>query len=555
MTTRSELEAQLLAPDGMFATTTDLVPDLAGNRTEMTVFASRFSHLREALAFSAGHGEAEYIVFGDRRITFAENVELIAALADGLATEHGIGHGSRIAILAANSAEWIHTFWAGVSLGALVVAMNGWWAGDEVRFALGDSEPDVLVGDAKRLARLDGDNPGCTVLTVENDIPGLIERHRGAALPEVDIAEDDPAVILYTSGTTGRPKGAVQSHRNVIASMGLQFFHGARTAMLETPDPDASPRKILMQAPLFHVSGLHAGAISMLVGGTTGIWLTGRFDPAAAARIIEDEQITNWSALGNVINRFVADPAVDGYDLSSLTHLGGGGAPISPDAQERYRRLFPNVKGMGYGYGLTESGALVSITFDDEWRDDPTTVGEPLPTIDVEIRDAEGTPLPEGEEGEICVRSAAVMLGYWRRPEVNAVQLVDGWLRTGDIGRFENGRLYLASRRRDLIIRGGENVYPVEIEACLEERDDVAEAAVIGVDDEELGEIVKAVVVPARGATLDSDALSAHVAGRLAAFKVPAVWEIRSEPLPRTATDKVLKNVLRGDDVTTFIDE
>jgi len=554
---REELEAELIAPGAMFATTTDRVPDLQGDEHEMQVFEQRFGHLRQALELSAAHGDAEYVIFGDDRITFTQNVEAIASLAVGLSNEHGIGPGSRVAILAANSAEWIQSFWAATSLGAMVVAMNGWWAGDEIRFALEDCTPHLLIADEKRLARLDGNDPGTPVLSIESDVGRIMATNPGADLPTVDIEEDTPAVVLYTSGTTGRPKGAVQSHRNVIASMGLQFFHGARTAMLDPLPPEAQawPRKTLMGAPLFHVSGLHAGAVSMLVGGSTGVWLTGRFEPAEVAALIESERITHWNALGTVVNRFLADPAIGDYDLSSLVHLGGGGAPVGPALQARYRELIPNLAEMGFGYGLTESGALISITWGEEWAEDPTTVGRPLPTIDVEIRDADGTPLPDGEEGEICVRSPAVMQGYWNRPEVNAEQLVEGWLHTGDIGRFENGKLYLASRRRDLIIRGGENVYPVEIENRLDEHPDIEESAVIGVDDEVLGEIVKAVVVPVEGAEPDTEALAEWVGASLAAFKVPTEWEIRREPLPRTATLKIIKNVLRGDDAVEFIAE
>jgi acyl-CoA synthetase (AMP-forming)/AMP-acid ligase II len=292
------------------------------------------------------------------------------------------------------------------------------------------------------------------------------------------------------------------------------------------------------------------------VGGKA-VYRPGRFDPEDVLRLIERERVTAWSALGNMPHRVVSHPAVGKYDLSSVSNIGSGGGPTSPEIQRRLREVFPaGGRNMGIGYGLSESVTAVAVITGDELLLRPTAVGRAVPTHEIEIRDAEGRVVPEGVEGEIFIRSPYVMTEYWRKPEATHETLLPGhWLRTGDIGRFEDGFLYINSRARDMILRGGENIHPVEIEHRLEAHPDVAEAAVLGVDHEELGQEVKAVVVPREGATPDTEALAAFVGESLAAYKVPAHWEIRVEPLPRNAAGKVLKNVLAGEAENQFIEE
>lgn len=551
VSTPDEVEAQLLGPGGPF----EVVPEVVlGER--MHVFGQRAPSLRALVERSAGFGDAEYVVFGERRITFAEHARAVASVARALHDRYGVGQGDRVAILAANCPEWIVAFWATVSLGAIAVGLNGWWTGDEIRYGLGDSEPRVLIADGKRLARL-GADAGVPVIEVESGFDALWRHDPGATLPDVPIAEDDPALILYTSGTTGRPKGAAHSHRNVVALTGLTAFHGLRTMLLAPPPENPLPPCQLVTNPLFHVSGLHAAAITYLAHGVRSVWNVGRFDPVVAMQTIEREKVTGWGAMNTLVWRMINHPEFGRYDLSSLRNIGGGGAPTPPELLRRMRDAFPSARMvLGCGYGLTESTALATIITGEEWAAHPESVGRALPTVELQIRDPEGRPLPEGEEGEVCTRGPLVMLGYWRRPEATAETIVAGrWLRTGDLGRLEEGRLYLASRKRDLIIRGGENVYPVEIEHRLTEHPGVQEAAVLGVAHEELGQEVKAFVVPRPGTRLDPDELAAFVAERLAYFKVPSRWEIRTAPLPRNAAGKVLKPVLAGEGESAFVEE
>ncbi len=551
-----EIEAQLQGPGALFELGQE---EVLGH--PLKVFKKRLPSLRAVLQASAGHGDKECLLYEGRRITYAEHFRAAASVAKVLAEDYGVGRGDRVAILAANCPEWLVTFWAATSLGAVPVGLNGWWARDEILFGLDDCDPVLLVGDRRRLERISGASLEVPVVEIESDFAALWNRYADAALSDAPISEDDPACILYTSGTTGGAKGAVHSHRNIIALMGLQFFHGLRVAALaaaQNPDeaPSAGGTVLLVNTPLFHASGLYTGAVTMLMSGATTVWMSGRFDPVRVMETIEKEKVTNWGPMGTMAHRVVFHPEVGSYDLSSLRGIGSGGAPTSPELQERIREVFPEAShSLGLGYGLTES-ALATLIFGEELEARPHSVGRPLPTVEIEIRDEQGRALPAGVEGEICIRSPLVMLEYWRRPEESsACLLADGWLETGDWGRMEEGFLCINSRKRDLILRGAENVYPIEIEFRLEAHPDVQEVAVIGVDHPELGQVVKAVVVPEEGAALDPKELAQWVAETLAAFKVPSRWEFQREPLPRNAAGKVMKHVLMGEAQNPFIEE
>lgn len=548
-----QIEEQLLGPGGMF----EMVPaEVLGER--MNVFKNRARSLRDFVVASERLGDAVHLVFSDgsseRRLTFADHARLVARMASVLKTRYGVGRGDRVAILAANCPEWIITFWATISLGAVAVGLNAWWTGPEIRFGIDDAAPKLLVVDRKRGARLDG-APGLPTLVIEDEFERLLDEAPETPLPATPIDEDDPAIILYTSGTTGRPKGAVHSHRNVIALVGLGFFNGARIRATFPPSPHAPC--VFVTSPLFHVSGLHNAAVGCLAGGVKSVWLRGRFDAEIALRLIEKERATGWAYTATLLHRAVHQTDAARFDLSSLWQLGGGGSPISAALQTRAREVFKSAaQTLGVGYGLTECTSLATINSGAELLRFPDSVGRPMPTVEIQIRGSNGVPPADGEEGEIHVRGPLVMLEYWRNERATADVILSGrWLRTGDVGRMVDGRLYLSSRRHDLILRGGENVYPAEIEQRLELHPDVAEAAVIGVDHPEFGQEVKAIVVPKSGRAIDVKALASWASEGLAYFKVPSHWELRSEPLPRNATGKVLKHVLQDHGASTFIDE
>jgi acyl-CoA synthetase (AMP-forming)/AMP-acid ligase II len=453
-------------------------------------------------------------------------------------------------------------FWATTSLGASVAALNGWWTADEILYGVEHSEPRLVIGDRQRLARVADRDVGVPLLEIETGFEKLVRFAPDAALPDDPIAEDDPAVILYTSGTTGRPKGAVNTHRGICGFVQGAMLSGLRLMLAAAQrgvQPESGPPQpaSLVTAPLFHMSGLHAGAVMMLAVGGKTVWRSGRFDPEDVLRLIERERITSWAGLGSMAPLVLNHPRVGDYDLSSLRNLGSGGAPTSPTVLERMKQVVPTgARGRGLGYGLSESVATVAMIGGEELEERPTSVGRVQPTLSVEIRDPEGRVLPEGREGEIHVRSPYTMLGYWRDEEATRKAIKPGrWLATGDVGRIEGGYLYINSRARDMILRGAENVYPVEIEHRLEAHPAVTEAAVIGVDHPELGQEVKAIVVLEPGARVEPEELARFVGEKLAPYKVPSRWELRDEPLPRNAAGKVLKNVLAGQAQSAFVEE
>jgi long-chain acyl-CoA synthetase len=545
--------AELTGPGGPYEVVEE---DVLGER--MAVFRDRAGSLRALLERAASeHAGRDCMIFGDgRRYTFAGFAEEVAATAAVLA-DRGIRPGDRVAILAANSPGWLLVSWAATSMGAVVVAMNGWWTQTECANALELTEPALLVGDGRRLERLGPvDVP---VLDLDADLPALLEAHRGAPLPDQPIDEDDPAVLLFTSGTTGRPKAAVLSHRNVVAFVQLQGFLAARgMAAAGITPPSGPPATRLAVFPLFHVSGLSASVGTMATGGTT-VWPLGRFDPEHVIALTKEHGIAGWGGTVTHVLRLLDCPAIESLEPTSITNVGIGGSATSPQLIRRTEERFPHLKGtFSSGYGSTESGGLISYASNAMLVAAPECVGPPLPTVEVRIVDPMGEDVPVGEEGEICARSPLVMQGYWRHPEANEAAFLPGrWLRTGDFGRLtEDGVLMMASRRRDLIIRGGENVYPFEVEYRLEEHPDVVEAAVIGVDHPTLGQEVAAVVVVAEGASVTAEALQAWCAEALSPYKVPTQVEVRTAALPRNPTGKVMKHLLGGDESASgFVEE
>ena len=621
----------LTGPGGFFEIVAENV-----NGIEMGVVAGPHRSLRDLLAASANHGgdgSARYYLFDDgRSATFAENIGHTAAVAAGLADRYGIAPGDRVGLLGANQPGWIQGFWGTVSAGAIAVAMNGWWKGDEIRYGIELTEPKVLIADRRRLERLDGDpgvpvilmdgdpggpvigmdadpggpvigmdadpggpvigmdadpggpvigmdaDPGVPVIGMDGDpdapaysdgrpdtVDGLIDAYRGASLPEGEIALDDPAAILFTSGTTGRPRGAIQTHRNFLSYLSCAFMIGARQFLRFPGQTMDVGGPTLACSPLFHVSGLHACAMMAVGAGFNHLWTTGRYDAEKILHLTEKHGIARWSGVTTQVWRLVEHPRLRDYDVSSVVSIGGGGSVWSPELQKICRTALPHARvSVTIGYGLTESSGLATSAADDVLRDHPDSVGYPLPTVGLRITDDDGAELPEGGVGNICLFGPMVTPGYWNDPAATAHTIRDGWLRTGDYGYVHDGLLFLVSRRSDLIIRGGENIYPTEIEQRLDAHPAVAESAVIGLEHRELGQEVKAVVVlvDGRAGAPDGDGaqglieeLRSWVAGTLADIKVPARWELRTEPLPRNATGKILKQVVEGTAEYDFIEE
>jgi long-chain acyl-CoA synthetase len=567
----AEASAQLTGPGGPFEVVTEPV-----NGLEMKVYKDRFPNLRSVAEIAAPRGDDDpFIVHGERRIGFGEFFRTADRISASLA-EVGVGRGDRVAVLSANNPEWCLTFWATVDLGAILVGLNGWWKTDEILYGLQDSGAKVLVADRgrfQRIADMVGEAPDLErVYLIDADpseFGGAPNLHRFGALtdappdapdvgmPTTDIDEDDPAVIFYTSGTTGRPKGAISTHRNMIANLQNTIFNTVASA-IAFPDPGGgtvTPDRTtaLLTSPLFHVSGCHS---SLVVGTLAGIKLVipeGRFEPAKALRLIEVEQVTVWATVPTMVWRVCEYPDRHNFDTGSVVTVAFGGSPSADELLRMIGETFPNVRSTSNAYGLTETSSVATVISGADALERPTSVGLPMPVVDVRIADANGSPLSQGATGEILIRGPIVMPGYWGKPAATAEAISDGWLHTGDIGHLDqDGYLYVTDRAKDMIIRGGENVYCVEIEQRLVEHPAIADAAVIGVPHPELGEEVKAVVEVAPGATITEDEVRRWVAETLADFKVPTYVELTHERLPRNASGKLLKNVLRGKGEVSF---
>jgi acyl-CoA synthetase (AMP-forming)/AMP-acid ligase II len=533
------IRARLTGSGGDFEIAED---DVRGLR--LPVFVNRRPSLTDWLRYSERYGDDEYLVLGDQRVSYAQHLAAVAAVATRLHGE-GVRPGDRVVLLAANSPAWVTTFWAVTSLGAITMAGNAWWTEREATHSLERGAPTLAVTDAKRAHLLGGS--GIARLDV-TEIDALIANPPAAELPVVQVPEDEPAVIVYTSGTTGHPKGATHSHRNLLSVIEYHRMGDAILAELGAAfgmPPRTVGRRILMSLPLFHIASLHNLAIPRLTSGDAVIIDAGRFDADRVLGLIERERITNWAVVPTMAHRIVEANPAGRFDLSSLTALSINSAPSSPALKERVKATLPGVAmTMIDSYGLTESSTAATVATSADLEAFPLSVGTAIATVSIEIHDENGELLPDGEPGEIWLRSQFTMLGYWNDPEATAAAIdADGWLHTGDLGLLRNGRLFMSTRRSDLILRGGENVYPAEIEAVLDEHPDVDECAVYGVDDTDLGQRVAAVVVTAN-ASLTSESLHAFVAERIAYYKVPSDWRITSEPLTRTATGKVVRRTL-----------
>jgi acyl-CoA synthetase (AMP-forming)/AMP-acid ligase II len=514
-------------------------------------FLRRRPNVREALLHSATEqGGLDYLVGPETRLSFADTAASAARVARHLRDELGVQQGDRVAIAAANSLAYAVTWWAVVSAGAVAVGLNGWWAAPELAYGIDITAPKVVLGDATRLARLAdvAVRPGMPLVDLDA-LVAEVDRASGEtpALPEVPIGEDDPLTVLFTSGTTGRPKGAVLSHRNachVALAVGL----GAALAALGAGSParaDGGQPTSLLTSPLFHVSGTLPLVLGAFFGSKLVLPAPGAWGETRHLELTEEHGVTSWSGVPTQLWRLLQHPQLDRYDLSALRAFGGGGAMFPPELRRLAATRLPAVH-LGTGYGMSEtfgSGTRLSGSVAEEH---PGSVGVVEPGNEIRVIGPDGDVLGEGDVGEVCIRGASVFLGYWDDPAATAAALgEDRWYRTGDFGRIVGDVLYLESRMRDLIIRGGENVYPIEIENRLVAHPDVDDACVVGVDHLVLGQEVAAAIVPRPGATVTSDAVRAWVAEALAPFKVPTHVVTRPS-LPYTATGKLLKHEVQA---------
>ncbi len=545
-----EAVAAVTGPGKMFE-----IAEADVNGQRLRVFKNTPPSLRALFAAARTRGDATFLVYEDERWSFAHLMAQSDGLGAALAERYGIRPGDRVAIALRNYPEWIAAFAAITSVGAISVSLNAWWTTEELDYALRDSGSKVVIADADRVARIEPllGELHLRVVAVRTDgaLPAGVDRWHdvvvpGAALPEVAIHPDMDATILYTSGTTGHPKGAVSTHRAVLSALVSFACRSAVNAAMGggAPAGHGHPPCFILVVPLFHVTGCVPVMLSCFAAGYKLVMMH-KWDPARALELIERERVTQFVGVPTQSFDLLECPDFARRDTSSLLSVGGGGAPAPPELVRRVDRSFKTAR-PGIGYGMTETNAYGPNNAGDDYVRKPTSCGRVVPVVDVRVTDADGRPLGPDEVGEIWFRGPHLIRGYWNKPEATAQTIVDGWLRTGDIGRIDDeGFVYVQDRAKDMVLRAGENVYCAEVEAVIYEHPAVYEAAVFGVPHERLGEEVAAAIVPKAGQTLDPDALRAFLAEHLAPFKIPTRIDVRSEPLPRNPAGKFLKRQLR----------
>ena len=518
-----------------------------------------FTHAPRTLGqlFADNVSDKTFLVYENERLSFSEVHDQAMRLANVLAREFGVEHGDRVAISMRNYPEWVISFMAVTAMGGVAVCMNALWQTDEIEYGLTHSGSKVFIADEERLQRIApiADKLALRIIVTRHQnlkssaqcqsFSELLSQNSSTDLSWASVSPDDYATIFYTSGSTGHPKGAVSCHRNIISALfSWELDLAARQLELGvSPPPAADQPATLLAVPLFHATGSHAVFLQSYRAQRKMVSMY-RWDPLQAVRLIELERITSFVAPAAMTGDLIEAGKQSDADLSSLLSVGGGGAPRAPAQVQNIPKAFNNAL-PGTGWGMTETNAIGTGIGGEEYLLRPASSGRCSAVLDILIVDDAGTPLPAGERGELRIRGASVIDGYWDRPEANAEAFEDGWLKTGDVAYLDDeGYLFIVDRIKDLVIRGGENIGCAEVEAALLALDQVLEASVYAVPDARLGEEVGATLYAQ--ADLDIAEIQTQLAAHIAKFKIPRYIHLQTEPLPRIASGKIDKRTLRS---------
>jgi long-chain acyl-CoA synthetase len=563
--TVAQAHAQLTAPGQRFE-----IEDRVIRGIPTRTWKNAPATLREVFLNGRAFGEREFLVYEGDRATFEAFARATVTLARRLQAD-GVVKGDRVAVIMRNLPEWPVAFFAASLAGAIATPLNAWWTGAELEYGLADSGARIALVDDERLERLESHLAGCP------DLERIyVTRHQGeltdprvrrleevigpvngwgdlpeAPLPDVPLDPEDDATILYTSGTTGKPKGALGTHRNITSNIMASGIAATRNFLRRgEPPPESDPHKLpqrvtLLVVPMFHATGLSA-TVSPAVNSGGKLVLMRRFDAGAALKLIQDERVTTTGGVPTIAWQLIEHPARAAHDLSSLQSITYGGAPSAPELVRKMVEVFPGSL-PGNGWGMTETTATFTSHLGRDYEARPDSCGPAAPVGEMKIMSLDGrTQLATGEVGELWVKGPQVVRGYWRKPDATAETFVEGWLRTGDLARLdEEGFCFIIDRAKDMLIRGGENIYCVEVENVLYDHPEVMDAALVGVPHKTLGEEPAAVVHLKPGGSASEDELRAWVRERLASFKVPVRIVFWPETLPRNANGKILKTELK----------
>ena len=546
----NEIVSELIKPGEIFETRE--IQDEKGNSfSEYVTFPD---NLKGYFDFGLLHADKDFLVYESERYTFKETISKASQVGNAL-IEEGIQKGDRVAICMQNNPEFIFAYMGIVGIGAVCVPLNSWWVPDEIIYAMEHCDAKVLFGDQKRLKGLESLTNVKKIITTYTPDDSFesfddFTKNHSEEWPDIDINRDDHATIYYTSGSTGKPKGVLSSQRGVISSMFSWAFISTVLSQKEARlGKDATPlasseSSILLCVPLFHATGSHVAFLMSILVGRKVVMMK-KWDAGDAIKLISEEKVSDITGVPTQTWELLNHPDRDKYDLSSLKVLGGGGGPRPA---EHVKLLDENFKGRpGIGYGLTETNALGTLASGDEYIQNPSSAGRVVPPLtEIKIIDSKWNELPEGEIGEVAIKSQSNMLGYWKNEDATKECMNnEGWFKSGDMGKFDGPFLYIVDRIKDMVIRGGENIACPEVENAIYEHPDVLEASVFGIPDERLGEILCSAVVLREGSNLNKDDLVIFLSDKLAAFKIPALIKFMDSNLPLVASGKFDKPALR----------
>lgn len=556
--TLRDIAANLRAPGSILETEPKTI-----NGVALDVFKNVASNLRGIYQLGLEEADQDFLVYEEERYTFAQALSAAEALSCALITEYGISKGDRVAICSRNYPEWCLTYMAITMIGAIAVPMNSWWQSKELAYGIEDSGSKVIFADRERLQQLSQVRDQLSVeavaiktepsATPAQSFEQLIEKGQKARnsinLDAIKVAPDDDASIMYTSGSTGNPKGVLSTHRNIISALYTWIFVRDANETLRPEIKEENPEfppAILANVPLFHVTGCHAQFLLCFVMLRKFVMMY-KWNAEQALALIEKERISVLHGVPTMTWEVMNSPDFDKTDLRSLRIVQSGGAARPPGHLKLMQEKFADNIQPGLGYGLTETNAIGATITGKFYLSKPESTGRPSPPVtQVRIEDANGKVLPAGEIGEICIKGATIMKAYWKKPEETAQALKDGWFHTGDVGLLdEHGFLFIKDRAKDIVIRGGENIACAEVEYALSDHPAVCEAAVYGLPDERLGEIVAASVQIRSKDAVTVEALQAFLQSRIAHFKVPSCIQLQTSQLPRIATGKIAKKEIR----------
>jgi long-chain acyl-CoA synthetase len=563
--TIAQCNAAMTAPGARFEMEEAVINGISGR-----IYKNAPPTIRGVVLNSINWGEREFLVYENERVTFSAHYKAVAHLAKALRETFGVKKGDRVAVVARNYPQWPVGFFSPLVLGAIATPLNSWWTGEELEYGLSDSACKVAIVDAQILERIREHLPKLPNLQhvivmrggEEEGDPRItsLEKIIGDAnswgwldaidMPAADVGPDDDATIMYTSGTTGKPKGALATHRacnsNVFNGMACQARHYIRQGLpVPARDPKVDPPRIpLLAIPFFHATGAFSNLLPAIINADKIVTMY-KWDALQALEIIQKEKITTIGGVPAIAWQVLEHPDRDQYDLSSIAIIAYGGAPSAPELVATAKRKFPNSL-VSNGWGMTETCAASCVNFGKDYELRPDSCGAPGPAMDFKMVGSKGETLGPNEVGELWVKGPNNCKGYWNKPEATAKTFIDGWVVTGDIGRMdEEGFVFLMDRAKDMLIRGGENIYCIEVESALYDHPAIMDAAVVGIPHKVLGEEVGAVVQVKPEMDVTQDELRAFVSQHLAAFKVPVEIQVQRDPLPRNANGKIMKSELR----------